>query len=70
MINLIYSELFLIASSPRGRPALPGALHLPHWNVIAASNVSLRDLRQQVVAIFCTDNCHCEGGFAARGNLL
>ena len=52
--NPTYSELFLIASSPRGRPALPGALHLPHWKVIAAANVSLRDLRQQVVAIFCT----------------
>ncbi len=52
--NPTYSELFLIASSPRGRPALPGALHLPHWKVVAAANVSLRDLRQQVVAIFCT----------------
>ncbi len=34
------------------------------------SDLSLRDLRQQVAAISCTDNCHCEGGSAARSNLL
>ena len=48
--------------SPRGRPALPGALRLPHWNVIAAANVSLRGRKgRYVIARLAA---------ASRGNLL